>query len=76
MEEKKTVDGWVIMNDNHPANPNNLMIFQDTFSFTRSNAIKKFTDGTGDDWKWWKRKYNFKAVRATMTITLNQRTKQ
>lgn len=60
-------DGWVIVNIGHPRTGNKY-VCADTFSRTRTEAIKKFVDGSGSNWNYWKNRYNFRAVRATSTI--------
>lgn len=66
MEDKTT--GWVICAVNHP-NTGNSFIVTHTFSITRKKAIETFIKGSGATWAHWKRKYNFKAIKATSTIT-------
>lgn len=60
-------DGWVVFNISHPSTGNKYIVGS-TFSFTRSGSIKKFIEGSGNSWKYWKDKYNFRCERATQTI--------
>ena len=61
------VEGWVVFNIHHP-NTGTKYIVGGTFSFTRSGAIKKFIEGSGNTWKYWKDKYNFRCERAVQII--------
>lgn len=70
MEENR--HGWVIANYNHPRAKGVTRIYPETFAYTRTQCISKFIEGSGSSWKWWKRKYNFVAVKATMKITIEQ----
>lgn len=67
MEKIKT--GWVVINIGHPRTGNKYIV-NDTFSEKRTNAIKKFIEGSGNDWSYWKSKYNFRVVRADITISV------
>jgi len=67
---KNKESGWVIINTNHPANPRNKMIYHHTFSRTRKEAIANFIEGSGWPWWKWKRKYNFRVVKAESVITV------
>lgn len=67
---KRTSNGWVVCNLNHPAN-GEKMICEDTFSRTRKEAISKFINGTNSSWKFWYRKYNFRCKRCAVEITIN-----
>ena len=66
MEKQST--GWVIVNENHPNNPNVKQIHTETFSYTRKEAIEKFIKDVGYPWIYWYRRFNFRAVKAEMTI--------
>lgn len=62
--------GWVVINIGHPRTGNKYIV-NDTFSIKRSEAIKKFISGSGSDWNYWKKKYNFRVVRADTTVAVN-----
>lgn len=64
---KAEIKGWVIVSEKHPAT-GRLYISQRSFGLTRKEAIKKFIIGSVNDWNYWKREYNFRAVKATFTI--------
>jgi len=59
--------GWVVINIGHPANGQKF-IDRESFAFTKNGCIKNFIKGSGETWEYWRRKYNFRCVRATMTI--------
>jgi hypothetical protein len=65
---EKNRKGWVIVNENHPNNPRSKNTLSETFAYTRKDSIAKFVSGSGSDWRYWYRKYNFRAVKAEMTI--------
>lgn len=67
---EKLTTGWVVINIGHPRKGNKYIV-NDTFSVNRSQAIKKFIDGSGHDWDYWKKKFNFRVVRADMTISIS-----
>lgn len=60
--------GWVVINTGHPRTGKSYVV-SDTFSYLRMDAIKRFCDGSGSDWKYWREKFNFRCVRATQRIT-------
>lgn len=62
------VKGWVIVNPYHPTSEKE-MIIASTFSRTRSEAIKNFIQGSGSDWSFWKRKFNYRCVKAESVLT-------
>lgn len=62
--------GWVVINIGH-SRTGNKYIVNDTFSINRSESIKKFIAGSGNDWNYWKKKYNFRVVRSDTTIAVN-----
>tara|TARA_R100000781_G_C4081320_1_gene127844 strand:+ start:879 stop:1085 length:207 start_codon:yes stop_codon:yes gene_type:complete len=66
MEE--TRKGWVIVNFDHPNNPGVKRIYPETFGYTRKDSIAKFINGSGSTWRYWYRKYNFRAMKCEMTI--------
>jgi hypothetical protein len=59
--------GWVIINIGHPTTGNKFISYH-TFSWTRKEAIAKFIKDSGSPWTYWRKKYNFRAVRAEQTI--------
>lgn len=61
--------GWVIINQGHPRTGNEFIVTE-TFSQTRKKAIGKFIEGSGSDWRYWRRKWNFRAVRSTQTVSI------
>lgn len=60
--------GWVIYNIGHPTTKRRYICSQ-SFRFTKRDCINDFVKGSGRDWNYWKNKYNFRAGRATLTIT-------
>lgn len=64
---KTETKGWVVVNENHPSGANPYVVTS-TFSETRKEAIKNFVTGSGESWKYWYRKYNFKCVKAKSTV--------
>lgn len=63
-------NGWVVINIGHPSTGGRYIVGE-TFSSKRTNAIKKFIDGSGNDWIYWKVKYNFRVVKSTQSVTVN-----
>lgn len=66
MEDK--TNGWVVENQNHP-NTQSKYIVTSSFRQTRSESIKAFIDGSGQSWRYWQRKYNFRCVKASCVIS-------
>lgn len=64
---KSITHGWVVINPKHPSSGNEI-ICERTFARTRSKSIELFIEGTTMDWKHWRTKWNFRAVRAKCTI--------
>jgi len=64
---KQKSNGWVIINIGHPSNGQQF-ISTDSFRINKKAAIKSFVDGSSNTWIYWKAKYNFRCVRAVMTI--------
>ena len=62
--------GWVIINENHPNNPKSKLIYSNTFAYTRKDSIAKFVGGTGVNWSYYYHKYNFRAVKAEIIISI------
>lgn len=69
---KTTQKGWVIINKNHPNSFNEELIFSEYFRLTRQQCISSFIEGSGENWKYWYRKYNFRCVKAKMTIITDE----
>lgn len=61
--------GWVIINIGHPKTGEEYIVYH-TFFYTRKGSISGFIEDTGHTWEYWKRKYNFRAVRATIKVTV------
>jgi len=66
-EMNQTTQGWVVINENHPSH-NRKYLSAHTFANTRTESIKLFIKGSGQSWKYWYRKYNFRCVKAESTI--------
>lgn len=62
-----TTNGWVVVNIGHPSSGTKY-ICASTFDYTRKAAIKSFVEGSGNSWRYWRDKYNFRVVRAKSTI--------
>jgi len=59
--------GWVIVNIGHPVSKRSYIIY-DSFSYSRKGAIETFVNGSANNWAYWRRKWNFRAVKAEATI--------
>jgi len=68
MEQSET--GWIIVNENHP-NTKSKFLITSSFASTRKRSIQLFVEGSGADWRYWYRKYNFRCKRATSNILLD-----
>jgi len=66
--EHKT-NGWVIHNPKHPANEK-AMFFPESFRVTRKEAIQDFIKGSGNPWEYWRKKMNFRCVKAESTVKI------
>lgn len=64
---KTTKKGWVVVSEKHPES-GEIYLAEHTFRLTRSGSIQYFIEGTNKSWRWWKRKYNYKCVKAEITI--------
>lgn len=64
-------NGWVVINIGHPSNGRKYIV-NDSFSYTRKGAVKKFIEGTSTSWTYWRRKWNFRVVRAISSITTTE----
>ncbi len=60
-------EGWVVVNIGHPRTGSKYIV-PGTFERTRSGYIKSFVAGSGDAWKFWKKKYNFRVVKAKQCV--------
>jgi 3'-phosphoadenosine 5'-phosphosulfate sulfotransferase (PAPS reductase)/FAD synthetase len=67
MKLKETNTGWVVINIGHPYSGSKY-ILSESFAFTKKGCIKDFIKDTGQTWKYWRDKYNFRCVRAEMKI--------
>lgn len=67
MEE--TIKGYVIVAIKHPTT-NRDFLNSPTFRETKGQCIRDFVSGSGATWKFWYRKFNFRCVKATSTITV------
>jgi hypothetical protein len=65
-----TKKGWVVINIGHPLTGNKYIV-DETFSPTRSKAIKLFINDSGVGWHHWRKKYNFRVVRAEHTVSID-----
>lgn len=65
MQDKQT--GWVVINIGHPRTGGKYIVAS-TFSRTRREAISNFTNGTNEGWRYWKQKYNFRVVKASQVV--------
>lgn len=64
--------GWVIANTGHPTTGTKFIV-EGSFSYKRADAIAKFCEGSGNSWLYWKKEYNFCAVKATQCVkTINK----
>ena len=61
--------GWVIICINHPIAGTDYIV-PDTFSYRKKDAIKRFFAGSDGDWNYWKKKFNFRAVRAKRNVSV------
>jgi len=66
----ETFKGWVIINIGHPNNGEKYIV-NFSFAYTKNGCIKEFINGSGHTWEYWRRKYNFRCVRAIMTIKVD-----
>lgn len=66
---KEETKGWVIATYNHPATGSEL-ILTSTFSNTKKEAIQQLIKVSAMDWSYWKKYFNFQAVKAIKTIEL------
>lgn len=68
---KSDENGWVVVSKNHP-NADSSFIVSNTFKYKRTDSINEFVSGSNASWDYWKRKYNFRCVRATRTIEVKE----
>jgi len=66
---KESNGGWVVVNHSHPAGIKPYIV-NSTFRYTRRGSIASFIQGSGNSWKYWYQKYNFRCVKAMSTIEL------
>ena len=62
MKIKSKGFGWCVVNIGHPVSGTSYIV-ESTYSYTRSEAIKKFVSGTNSTWKYWRNKFNFRCAR-------------
>ena len=67
---KKETTGWVVINVGHPRTGNKFVV-SETFSNKRTDAVSKFIQGSGCNWRYWKTQYNFRVVRASNIISVD-----
>lgn len=67
--EKETSNGYVIVNNNHPAGVKPF-ISSNSFRFTKRQCINDFVRGSGSTWKNWYNNYNFRCVRSVQSIEI------
>lgn len=64
---KSITHGWVVINPKHPSTGREMQI-DSSFSKTRKESIKLFIQDSEADWKYWRNKYNYRVVKAKITI--------
>ena len=62
-----TENGWVIINIGHPTTGKSYIV-SNSFQYLRREAIRQFCAGTNSPWKYWRKEYNFRCVKAIQTI--------
>lgn len=68
---KSKENGYVVMTPCHPYSGRQFL-FHNTFRAYRRDAIAAFLQGTNETWETMRKKYNYKCVKATCTITTNE----
>lgn len=58
---------WCVLTHCHPATGTSIFI-ESTLSYYKKDSIKKFTEGSGNTWNYWKRKFNYRCEKVTVTI--------
>ena len=66
---KEETTGWVIVCYKYPSTGSDWIV-SSTYSSLRKEAIQKSVSGSGAKWDYWKRKYNFKCIKAKSIIEL------
>ena len=66
---EQIIDGWLVMSPNHPTN-NRPRVMHSSFRVLKRDSIAEFIKGSGSDWKFWKKNYGFRCVRATSVIRI------
>jgi len=69
---QETTNGWVVITHNHGRTKREFMVTS-TFARTRKESIQLFISGSGEGWKYLFRKFNYRCVKATSTITISYR---
>lgn len=70
---KKETNGWIVINIGHPTTGSKYIVTS-TFAYKRREAIKSFIEGSGSSWEYWSKEYNFRCVRATQLVTIDDQT--
>ena len=68
---QETIKGWVILTHNHGFSGNEFMLSW-TFSRTRKESIETFTKESGESWRYWYKKFNYRCVKASSTVVVNE----
>lgn len=61
--------GWVIYNPCHPTRNEEIM-FPESFRRTRTECIKEFVKGSGNNWAYWRKEWGYKCVKAKSTVEI------
>lgn len=69
MEKEVKIKGWVIYTPKHSFCGSELW-WDWSFRKTRSKCIADFVANSGETWRGWKRKYNYKCVKAESIIKI------
>ena len=59
---------WCVLTEAHGRTGRPYMV-DSTLDFYKKGSIKKFVEGSGAKWEYWKRKFNFQCRKVTVTIT-------
>ena len=66
---KTAENGYVIICEDHPVTGTSYIV-HGSFQNYKHLAIAYFIKDTSHTWEYWKRKYNFRCVKATQSINL------
>lgn len=64
---EKINKGWAIINIGHPKT-GTASVFSGSFRYTRRECVADFISGSGQTWKYWRNKFNFRCVKAEETL--------